>query len=130
MKLRNALGLAVVIAAGVALGGCRTAPVQNVTDAPVVVSGSTSQEAVKQAIIRAGSGLGWIMRPQEPGHIVGTLNIRTHMAKVDVIYDESEYDIVYKDSNNLKYDGDSIHSNYNGWIQNLSTAINNQLAAL
>ena len=31
---------------------------------------------------------------------------------------------------NLQYDGKTIHSNYNGWIQNLDKAINRELLAL
>ena len=38
------------------------------------------------------------------------------------------YSILYRDSNNLDYDGVNIHSNYNGWVQRLSAEINAQLS--
>ena len=37
---------------------------------------------------------------------------------------------VQMDSSNLQYDGKTIHSNYNGWIQNLDKAIRTQLTLL
>lgn len=125
---RNLLKILVVGLLAAFLAGCRTAPVHNVSDAPVGRDAMT-QEQVKQAIIRAGASLGWQMRPVDPGHIVGTLYLRDHMAQVDVNYDSSTYDIEYKDSRNLRYDGNNIHSNYNGWIQNLDRAIMAQIQA-
>jgi hypothetical protein len=52
------------------------------------------------------------------------------MAVVDVNYTPQTYSITYKDSSNLGYDGQSIHKNYNGWVQNLDKAIRAQLGAL
>jgi hypothetical protein len=85
---------------------------------------------VQKAIIRAGAGLGWQMKPVEPGLIVGTLTLRTHMAMVNVKYDAKTYSITYKDSSNLDYTGDSIHKNYNGWVTNLDRGIQSQLSNL
>lgn len=127
-RLLAALAMATLL---IALAGCRTAPIHNVENAPVTPTGDQiTMEQVKDAIIRAGSGLGWRMRPVEPGHMVGTLHLRTHMAKVDIRYDTDSYDITYKDSSNLEKKGDKIHSNYNGWIQNLDNAIQNNIAML
>jgi hypothetical protein len=113
------------------VAGCRTSPIYNVTDTPIAAAPSQpTLEEIKNAIIRAGMGLGWQMRPIEPGHIVGTLYLRTHMAQVDVTYDQDSYSIVYRDSSNLNYDGTRIHSNYNGWIQNLDNAIKTQIVNL
>ena len=88
------------------------------------------QEDVQKAIVRAGVGLGWEMKPVEPGLIVGTLHLRTHMAMVDIKYDTKNYSITYKDSSGLDYDGHNIHKNYNGWIQNLDNGIRSQLTSL
>lgn len=52
------------------------------------------------------------------------------MAQVDIPYNAKAYSIQYKNSANLKYDGVSIHSNYNGWVQNLDRAIQSRLVAL
>ena len=52
------------------------------------------------------------------------------MAQVEIPYDRVTYSILYRDSNNLDYDGVNIHSNYNGWVQRLSAEINAQLSKL
>lgn len=131
MPTRRLLAAFAVAALLIALAACRTAPIHNVQNAPVTPTGDqVTMEQVKDAIIRAGSELGWRMRPVEPGLIVGTLNVRDHMAKIEVSYDTDSYDITYKDSNNLNKKGDQIHSNYNGWIQNLDNSIQNNIAML
>jgi hypothetical protein len=50
--------------------------------------------------------------------------------QVDIAYTTTSYSINYKDSRGLDYDGSSIHSNYNGWVQRLDRAIARQLATL
>jgi hypothetical protein len=113
-----------------ALVGCRTAPVYNVTDAPVASSTSVQANDVKKAILTAGAGLGWQMKEVEPGHIVGSLFLRKHSAIVDIPYSATSYSIQYKDSTELDYDGTNIHQNYNGWIQNLDRAIKAGLSVM
>lgn len=110
--------------------GCRSAPVYNVSSAPVVTAKKATLEEVGRAITRAGVGLGWQMVPREPGKMEGVLVLRTHRAVVDITYDTATYSIKYKDSSELQYDGTNIHSNYNGWIQNLDKAIRAQLSAI
>ncbi len=110
-----------------------TLPVQNVNNAPINASNASYDlSEVTKAIQRAGSGLGWQMKEQTPGHMVGSLHLRTHVAVVDITYTLDEYSINYKSSSNLKYDpgNNTIHKNYNGWIQNLTNAINVQLVAI
>jgi len=117
-----------LLASLIAVAGCRSAPVQNVKNAPVNASkDNVTREDVREAIIRAGTRLGWRMRKESSGHLIGTLNIRDHQAQVDIDYTTSDYDITYRDSRNLEYDGEQIHSNYNGWIQNLDKEIRNEL---
>jgi len=123
----------IVLALVVALGiGCRSSIVKNVHDAPMTFAteNKPSIEQIKKAIIVAGSGLGWRIKSQSPGHLIGTLNIRAHKAIVDIKYSTENYSITYKESSNLNYDGTNIHSNYNGWIQNLEKAINVQVSFL
>ena len=111
------------------LGGCRTADLYNVRGAPGT-SKAVSMADVEMAIRRAGHGLGWQIVPQGPGKAEGILVLREHRAVVDITYDTKSYSILYKDSSNLNYDGKTIHSNYNGWIQNLDKAIRTQLDLL
>ena len=68
--------------------------------------------------------------PDRPGHVLGRLALRTHVAVVDIDYTDRTYSIRYKDSTNLDYNGTTIHRNYNGWIENLDKAIKAQLTAL
>lgn len=121
--------LTALAAAALLLVACRTAPILNVKDAPVnVPEGQAATLAtVEQAIIRAGNGLGWQMKVEKPGLIVGTLYLRDHQAVVDIPYSTSSYSIVYRNSVNLDQNGDSIHRNYNGWVQNLDKAIRKNL---
>jgi hypothetical protein len=121
-----------VLAAVAALTACSTlAPIQNVEN--VSVSTSTNRPLtpveVRAAIVRAGAGLGWIMKDASPGVINGTLLLRTHTAEVQIPYSATSYGIVYKSSVNLQEAGGKIHRNYNGWVQNLNRGINAQLAA-
>ncbi len=130
MPLRNVWVLFLMVLV-LGMVGCRTAPVFNVTDAPTMATGKNVKLAdIEKAIVRAGGTLGWRMKKVKPGHIIGTLFIRKHMAKVDIKYSTKAYSITYRDSENLKYDGSSIHSNYNGWVQNLDRAIRRELADL
>jgi hypothetical protein len=118
------VGLSVVIS------GCRTNPVLNIDDSPISVNTKSSND-VKKAIIRAGTSLGWVMKSVGKGHIEGTLLLREHMAKVDIKYNQKTFSITYKDSSpSLKYDGTNIHTNYNGWIQNLDRRIQAELSLL
>jgi len=125
--------LGLIIAACILLvAACAPAPVLNISNAPVQTGSGqkASLDAVGKAIIRAGVTLGWQMKTVKPGNIVGTLNLRGHTAVVDVTYDTQTYNITYKDSTNLKYNGERIHKNYNGWIQNLDRDIRAQLSTL
>jgi hypothetical protein len=110
--------------------GCRTAPVYDVNQAQITTSRPVSMSEVEQAIRQAGVSLGWQMVPKGPGSIEGTLLLRDHRAVVDIKYDTKTYSIKYKDSSNLQYDGTSIHSNYNGWVQRLDNTIRARLTGL
>jgi hypothetical protein len=113
------------------LAGCRSEAVYNVDNAEVVASVNNVSEAdVKKAIMRAGGGLGWVMKAKNEGLIVGTLSLRKHVAVVDIDYSAKSYSITYKNSQELGYDGTNIHKNYNGWVQNLHRAIQTQLNLL
>lgn len=120
-------------AMAILLVACTGNPIRNVENSPINVSSSNYDlSGVTKAIQRAGIGLGWQMKEETPGHIVGILNVRRHMAAVDITYTLDDYSINYKNSSNLKYDSgtNTIHRNYNGWIQRLTNAINAQLAGL
>jgi len=129
MKKISYLSMLVVISV-LALAGCRSGLVMNIEDAIIPVSEKHSEENIKKAIVRAGGTLGWQIKDASPGHLTGTLILREHVAVIDIAYDKNKYSIKYKDSTNLNYDGESIHSNYNGWIQRLNQNIQVQLSHL
>ena len=130
MKI-NSIGLSILILSALLITGCRSNPVYNVTDAPITTAQRTlSERDIAKAIITAGNTLKWIMQEKDDGHIQGTLFLRTHMAAVDIYYDTEKFSIKYNDSNNLKYDGTSIHKQYNNWVRNLNREINLQISKL
>jgi hypothetical protein len=130
MRTTALRGLLAAFAAA-ALAAC-VQPIYNVKSAPVDAPGGKppTMAEVEKAIVRAGSALGWRMQPVKEGHVVGTLHLRSHTAVVDITYDTKTYNITYKDSMELNYDGTNIHKNYNGWIQNLDKGIRTQLLNL
>ncbi|MCA1779468.1 MAG: hypothetical protein LC637_08825 [Xanthomonadaceae bacterium] len=123
--------IALMVASMFALSGCRAgAEIRNVEDAPI--AGNPSLEKVRDAIIRAGANRGWRMSPQGDGTILGTLDVRNHVARINISYDRSSYNITYRESANLKHNPNrgTIHKNYNSWIKNLDTDIHNELVLI
>ncbi len=110
--------------------GCRSNPVREVVDAPVMTIGEYTVKDVEKAIIRAGQSIGWSMKSVKPGLIIGVIFVRNNMAKVEISYDKKNFSITYKDSAGLKYNGTSISRYYNNWIKNLEQRINSQLIGL
>lgn len=123
--------LGIAFASVLLVAGCRTAPIYNVKDVPVnVPAGQQATLAtVEHAIVRAGNDLGWQMKVEKPGLIVGTLNVRSHVAVVDIPFTVTSFSILYRSSVNLNQQDDKIHSNYNGRIRQLDQAIRSQLLA-
>lgn len=116
------------------VSGCRTVPVRNIENAPIVTTSQSHPDMQKigDAIIKAGTGLGWRMSQKDTGQITGKLYIRTHRADVDIIYNHKNYSIVYKDSSNLKYNPEksTIHKQYNNWVKNLDLAIQREIVGI
>jgi hypothetical protein len=108
------------------------APIYNVKDSPIPANPAATMENIQKAIMRAGLTLGWQVAVKEPGKLEATLFLRKHRAVVDIIYDTKTFSITYKDSTNIDYDDQrkTIHSNYNGWIQNLEKGIRIQVQTL
>jgi hypothetical protein len=124
-------GILAALSVTLLLGCALTQPVMNVAEAPIVSNKRTpSMSDISQAIVRAGSGLGWQIQPDRPGHATGRLALRTHVAVVDIDYTQTLYSIKYRESTNLDYADGKIHKNYNGWIANLDKAIRVQLQNL
>ena len=71
-------------------------PILNVTNYPFGLRKAVSLEQLSQAIVRAGAHRGWSIVQVRPGVLVGTLNLRTHQAVVDIVHDQSAFSITYK----------------------------------
>ncbi len=115
--------------------GCGTGAVYNVPSQPVVANNAekaVEDKDVYKAIVRAGAGLGWNVKKIKSGVAEASLHLRTHLAIVTINYSATDYSITYKTSINLNYDEATkkIHTNYNGWIQNLDRAIKTQLTLI
>lgn len=118
---------ALLIFSSLVMTGCGTGKIYNVQQHKV--SHQKSSETVYRAIKSGGQSLGWQIRKIQPGIAQGKLYLRTHVAVVRINYTSSSYSIRYVSSQNLKYDAkkQTIHTNYNGWIQNLEKAIDVRL---
>lgn len=132
--MKKLLMLAIAAIATLSFLGCGAVQVYNVNNNPIVSGGTqkVSKIDVEKSIIRAGAGMGWVMKKVRDGEIQGTLTLRTHTAIVSIRYNQDEYSINYVDSMNLEYNSaaNTIHKNYNGWIQNLNKSIQVQLSLL
>lgn len=126
----SSIGL--VLIALLLISGCRTAKIRNIENAQVVTTSQIHPDMQKigDAIIKAGTGLGWRMAQKEVGQIIGKLYVRTHRADVEIIYNHKNYNIIYKNSSNLKYNAEksTIHREYNKWINNLDIAIQREIS--
>ena len=107
---------------------CRSlVPVYNVEHQIVPVH---DKQKVEQAIIAGGmSAKGWQISKQKEGLLIGTFVIKTHRATVEIPYNANEYSIIYKDSENLRYNpkNNTIHPRYNKMVLNLVRFINQAL---
>lgn len=117
-----------VIAAAtvVAIAACASArvPVQNYQNVPIEAKSNPTLEQVGKAIVAGSLAAGWQANEIRPGSIVALYKIRTHTAVVDIAYTTKAYNITFKDGDpGLKYDGQSIHQNYNDWVQSLERVI-------
>jgi hypothetical protein len=115
-----------------ALASCATTavPIHQVRDAAVITASGkpVSAAQVRQAIITAGTSLGWRIADAGPSRLEGTLSLRAHTAVVDIPYSASAYSITLKRADNLLHADDRIHRNYNGWVQNLDRATRTELS--
>ena len=101
---------------------------------PIAVPAGLKIEQVAKAIKASLVGRTWAVTQDDPGHIVSTLNLREHMAKIDIAYDLQTIKIRYLDSGELMYAEKKgqrvIHRNYLNWIQNVVNDINRNLTLI
>ena len=98
--------------------------IMNIEDSPIPAGFSMDQ--IGSAIV-TGVQRGWKAHVVDPGHIEARLVVRTHVAVVDIHYNDSAYSITYKQSDNLDYKAGKIHRNYNRWVRNLDLDLQQSL---
>jgi hypothetical protein len=126
----------VILAAGLlTLTACQTLPLQNIDNAPVHMAKKFAGLGdVENAIVRAGTNLGWQMRTIKPGQINGKLYQGDMAAEVTIDFSPALYSIRYLNSTNLKYEAKAgkpvvIYKDYNVWVQDLDKEIRKEMLA-
>jgi len=128
--IKTGLYLFLALMISLSFNGCTSSKIYNVEKN--ITNTNTNLQKIETSILDAGSSLGWSMKIVKEGKIRGILILRSHMATVNIDYNEKSYKIYYSASKNLQYDeqNNTIHKNYNGWILNLENTINNYLEDL
>jgi len=93
-------------------------------------SGNASLENVKRTIITASAVKGWRPELGNAGHIIATRRRSGHVAKVDITYTSSSFNIRYADSDNMDYNGQNISPVYTQWVKELRDEIKRRLSRL
>jgi hypothetical protein len=108
--------------------GCGSTKIVNVPPQNVVKQ--MSLKSMHDAIYRAGVSRGWTMADVSPGVLHATYARRGFTVTIAVTFSSTAYSINYVSSQGLNYDPDSetIHRNYNSWIQNLKKQINMEIS--
>ena len=134
LKKAVVLSALVVMCLCLTAGCMRQAQLQNPKGIPVksAIGQSLTDAQVKQAIFAGAKQKGWVARELSPGLITASLAVRTHLAEVEIPYNGSSYSIIYKSSTNLDYKAkdQTIHNQYNNWVNYLRLAIDAQLAEM
>ena len=112
--------------------GCRKGvPVTEPSNPSLSSYGTFTKAQVRNAIVRGGSGIGWQMREETPGVVLGTWTARGSSVTVKIPYTEKEYTIKYHSSTNMQDGGDgTIHSNYNRWVDRLNRNISAEFSKM
>jgi len=111
-------------------------PVLTVSEVPLFSAGgkSLTTSQVKQAIHKAGASKNWTLVDQADDRIFGSLSWRNgnHSISVEIIYSAKTFSILYKDSQNMKYEVLNgvamIHPFYNKYVRALNDEIMAELA--
>jgi hypothetical protein len=125
--------LLVVIAAGLfGLAACnRQQPIFEVVNSPLPFEAKQyPTETIARHIIVAGAQHNWEIRQIGVGHLKGVLNLRQHVAVVDIFVTADSYSIRYSNESNLKTGDGTIHKQYNAWVRNLDRDIRTHLRVL
>jgi hypothetical protein len=127
-------GQALVLCCGLWLVACGGPAGVRVMD-PTAIVAASSPEATEQAILDTLPKRNWTPEAVEPGTIIATLAVRTHLLRVRIEYNAVSVTVRYVDSDNLDEDRDHeghvyAHKKVNGWMAALATDLSHALAAV
>jgi hypothetical protein len=127
--LRRSLLLLLVLPLMLMLTAARKA---ELTDpGPIAIPAGLEEKEIVTAIKSSLIARTWTVGKSSPGRIDATLNIRAHRADISITYDQENVRISYVSSENLDYKQKKgktlIHSNYIGWINNLTADISRNM---
>ena len=112
------------------LAACRTQPVYEAQNRPIRAPDNVTLELIGKVISEAGEVMGWNFKPGGENELIGSIQTRGGgRAVVSVKYSKTAYNIFYKDSLDLRYDGKTIHGAYNNAVRRLDNAIHLKLSA-
>ncbi len=126
--MKTKIFFAILALSSIAFVGCRS----HKTDFPYPVKRTVvaaSANDVRDAILRAGTRLGWTMRESAPGVIDATLTVRAHFVASEIRYTDKDFSILYRSSENMNFDpaDGKVHRSYNRWTKNLAKEISAEL---
>jgi hypothetical protein len=113
--------------------GCRTKNLISPVTFPI--PSSLQNESIAKAIKEAAINRKWFPYEEKEGVIYLSLEVRTHIVKVDIEYGDGQIKIVDRDSENMLYEEKDdgtilIHKKYNDWIKNLRIDIQLNLVSI
>lgn len=99
-KIRH-LSVILMLLLALSLSGCRT---KNLIS-PVVfkIPSTIPDEKIAKAVKKASIKRNWIPFDEKDGVISVRLEVRQHIVEVDIEYRDHEIQIVYRDSENMRY---------------------------
>lgn len=95
-----------------------------------MASQTASLDQVQRTIITACGAAGWSPSLGNAGHVLAYRRQAGRIAKVDITYTNSSFNIRYLDSDNMGYDGKSVSSTYSQWVGDLRDEIKHRLSQL
>ena len=126
--------MSVFILGGFLLLGCayKHRPLVN---PEVEILNKVSLDQVKTTVGRVLRVVGWKIEDERPGVTIASLRKDTLFAKIKVDYTETHLTVRYVDSQNLNYEnisgeGETIHSRYLNWANNVATLLSRALNSL
>lgn len=139
-RIATALTFALMFAL---IGGAQAArlgqPMELFLNNPIqIVSGAKPTKAqIESTVIKAGIARGWIITRNQDGTLNAHLAVRQHTLDVIITLKDNKFDIVYKDSTNLRYAPNPadparplIHPSDSKWVKSLIFDIQQNLATL